>query len=349
MAITRHGINRADTGALMRCSFEETVEILMEAAAVGEKDDCYGVAENILFGQMAPMGTGAFDITLDKKLLMDVVIDSHIGAMMPMDDNGMTPALAMTPYDEARSPRGTDFKIDAAVFSPLAASGASDEPSNFNYLAGFGQSPMGAGSGGMSPGGGYSPSSPNATYSPTSPFAPTSPYGAATSPYGTSPFFDRSRMGPTSPSYSPTSPSMNLTSPAFSPSSPRYSPTSPSFSPASPRYSPTSPSFSPASPRYSPTSPSFSPTSPRYSPTSPALHRSPASPKYSPTSPRGMGSPQSPRYSPASPHYSPTSPAYSPTSPAYSPSSPAWNATSPNQQPPVNKPSWDYAPSPSWQ
>ena len=37
MAITRHGINRADTGALMRCSFEETVEILMEAAAVGEK------------------------------------------------------------------------------------------------------------------------------------------------------------------------------------------------------------------------------------------------------------------------------------------------------------------------
>eukprot|EP00966_Prymnesium_polylepis_P034768 808110-Prymnesium_polylepis.1 len=26
MAITRHGINRVDSGALMRCSFEETVE-----------------------------------------------------------------------------------------------------------------------------------------------------------------------------------------------------------------------------------------------------------------------------------------------------------------------------------
>src|SRR3984957_8438514 len=63
MSITRHGINRADTGALMRCSFEETVEILMEAAAVGEKDDCHGVAENVMFGQMAPMGTGAFDVT----------------------------------------------------------------------------------------------------------------------------------------------------------------------------------------------------------------------------------------------------------------------------------------------
>ena len=29
MAITRHGINRQDTGALMRCSFEETVDVLM--------------------------------------------------------------------------------------------------------------------------------------------------------------------------------------------------------------------------------------------------------------------------------------------------------------------------------
>jgi DNA-directed RNA polymerase II subunit RPB1 len=50
MAITHHGINHTDMGALMRCSFEETVEILMEAASVGEKDDCRGVAKNVMFG-----------------------------------------------------------------------------------------------------------------------------------------------------------------------------------------------------------------------------------------------------------------------------------------------------------
>jgi DNA-directed RNA polymerase II subunit RPB1 len=33
MAITRHGINRQDVGPIMRCSFEETVDALMEAAA----------------------------------------------------------------------------------------------------------------------------------------------------------------------------------------------------------------------------------------------------------------------------------------------------------------------------
>merc|ERR1719262_693691 len=38
LAVTRHGINRQDTGPLMRCSFEETVDILLDAAAFGEKD-----------------------------------------------------------------------------------------------------------------------------------------------------------------------------------------------------------------------------------------------------------------------------------------------------------------------
>ena len=268
MAITRHGINRADTGALMRCSFEETVEILMEAAAVGEKDDCHGVAENVMFGQMAPMGTGSFEVALDIDMLKDAIVDHRLpvqNMLAAQVDGGMTPGqVAMTPYD-SNTP-GWDqhaFRADSAAFSPLAVNSGED-PANFSFL-GYGQSPRA----GMSPGGpGYSPSSPNA-YSPTSPYVPQSPFGAPTSPFGTSPyatspFYDRGgRGGPTSPTYSPTSPTLNLTSPGYSPTSPRYSPTSPSFSPTSPRYSPQSPSFSPTSPRYSPTSPSFSPASPR--------------------------------------------------------------------------------------
>ncbi|KAG1741771.1 DNA-directed RNA polymerase II, subunit 1 [Suillus paluster] len=338
MAITRHGINRADTGALMRCSFEETVEILMEAAAVGEKDDCHGIAENVMFGQLAPMGTGAFDVALDIDMLKDAIVDHRLpvqNMLAAQADGGMTPGqVAMTPYD-TNSPAWSEgnFKGESAAFSPLAVNGGED-PANFSFL-GYGQSPLGAG--GMSPAGpGYSPSSPNA-YSPTSPYVPQSPFGGATSPFGTSPyatspFYDRGR-GPTSPTYSPTSPALNLTSPGYSPTSPRYSPTSPSFSPTSPRYSPQSPSFSPTSPRYSPTSPSFSPASPR----SPA-QMSPSSPKYSPTSPV---SPSSPKYSPTSPTYSPASPA----SPAYSPTSPQWSPSSPAQ----NGRSHSYSTSPSWE
>ncbi|CAD6236827.1 unnamed protein product [Miscanthus lutarioriparius] len=50
MAITRHGINRNDTRPLMRCSFEETMDILFDAAIHAESDYLRGVTENIMLG-----------------------------------------------------------------------------------------------------------------------------------------------------------------------------------------------------------------------------------------------------------------------------------------------------------
>ncbi|KAJ2501612.1 DNA-directed RNA polymerase II core subunit rpo21 [Coemansia sp. RSA 1972] len=341
-AITRHGINRTDSGALMRCTFEETVEILMEAAAVGAIDDCRGVAENILLGQLAPLGTGSFDVMLDEEMLANAVIDpraqgfelanapvggvDYVLAGSPGPSGGMTPQ--MTPYDN-RSPEylaGSPGSPINAMFSPIVESGATSPGWN-------GASPYSP----ASPA--YSPTSPtynasSPSYSPTSPqYSPTSPSYSPTSPQysPTSPSYSPTspRYGQTSPSYSPTSPSYSPTSPSYSPTSPSYSPTSPSYSPTSPSYSPTSPSYSPTSPSYSPTSPSYSPTSPSYSPTSPSY--SPTSPSYSPTSP--SYSPTSPSYSPTSPSYSPTSPSYSPTSPSYSPTSPSYSPTSPSYSP----------------
>jgi len=64
-AITRHGINRIDSGALRKCSFEETVEILLEAAFHSEVDPLSGITENIIMGQLAPYGTGCFDLMMD--------------------------------------------------------------------------------------------------------------------------------------------------------------------------------------------------------------------------------------------------------------------------------------------
>ena len=64
-SITRHGINRLDTGPLRKCSFEETVEILLESALHNEEDKLKGVTENIMIGNMAPLGTGCFDLKID--------------------------------------------------------------------------------------------------------------------------------------------------------------------------------------------------------------------------------------------------------------------------------------------
>jgi DNA-directed RNA polymerase II subunit RPB1 len=187
---------------------------------VGEKEDCHGVAENVMFGQMAPMGTGSFEVALDIDMFKDAIVDhclpvqSMLAAQVDGDMSHMMPGqVAMSSYD-TNTP-GWDqhaFKADSAASSPLAVNSGED-PANFSFL-GYGQSPR---AGGMSPGGpGYSPSSPN-VYSLTSPYVPQSRFAGATSLFGTSlyatsPFYDRGgRGGPTSPTYSPTS--LHLISP----------------------------------------------------------------------------------------------------------------------------------------
>jgi len=341
MAITRHGINRQPSGPLKRCSFEETCEILMEAAHFSEPDFLLGVSETIMLGQLPKIGTGCFDLVLDQQMLeeadygfeeqrdpyyWDHIMGKTDGTLSPMGSTPSYSSIKSPEYSGAWSPSD-----DGGAFSPVTGSG------NAMILqAGLSEDSMaefpGAESGG-SDAKSFSPTSPS--YSPTSPYySPTSPGYEVTSPnYSpTSPSYHSPTSpsySPTSPDYSPTSPSYSLTSPTYSPTSPGYSPTSPTYSPTSPSYSPTSPGYSPTSPSYSPTSPGYSPTSPSYSPTSPSY--SPTSPSYSPTSP--SYSPTSPSYSPTSPSYSPTSPSYSPTSPSYSPTSPSYSPTSPSYSP----------------
>jgi hypothetical protein len=68
MAITRHGINRTEAGCLQRCSFEETVEILTDAAQCAEVDNLFGVTENVMLGRRFKTGTGYFELLLDHSM-----------------------------------------------------------------------------------------------------------------------------------------------------------------------------------------------------------------------------------------------------------------------------------------
>jgi DNA-directed RNA polymerase II subunit RPB1 len=205
MAITRHGINRADTGVLMRASFEETVEILMDAAAAGELDDCRGVSENIMLGQLAPLGTGEFETLLDEKMLSQISVDHFQMNLAATATTPMRQGGSATPYDDSMPMYDDDYvgSPDAsAAFSPLVMSG-SETPAGFTSynVGGFGQS------GGRSPWGATSPN----------PFGSSSPFNA-------------------SPRFSPLSPnSYGVSSPQYQPTTALYQPTSPlAFSPSSP-------------------------------------------------------------------------------------------------------------------
>lgn len=63
MPLNRHGINKTDnTSPLMRCSFEETMDVLCEAAGFAQSENARGVSTSIMTGQLANMGTGACEV-----------------------------------------------------------------------------------------------------------------------------------------------------------------------------------------------------------------------------------------------------------------------------------------------
>ena len=64
-SITRHGLNKSEYGPIRKASFEETVEILLEAGIFSEKDELKGISENILLGKLTNVGTGFFELLID--------------------------------------------------------------------------------------------------------------------------------------------------------------------------------------------------------------------------------------------------------------------------------------------
>jgi DNA-directed RNA polymerase II subunit RPB1 len=294
MSITRHGINRTECGPLHKASFEETVEMLLEAAAYSEVDYLKGVTENIMLGQLAPIGTGEVDLLIDvgkiekcqtvyDPLEAPEMIDYSTGKYAyevnaqgtPVDV--ATPRIMMPESTIATTPRA-DTPANPAYFSPYeyAPSPASHNSPYLKYSPVI-HSPV------------YSPSmvqSPNFTsslqsYSPSNnSMRPFSPFGITSPSVGASP---KVQCYP-SPYYSPshTGPGYVSSSPAYSPTSPNYSPTSPAYSPTSPLYSPTSPAYSPTASAYSPSAPSpiYKPIpyvpSPVYNAKSPAYSNKPS-------------------------------------------------------------------------
>lgn len=195
--ITRHGINRASTGALKRCSFEQTVEILLDAAAAGETNRCKGVTENIMLGAMAPIGTGC------TSLLLDVEALSERSRFLPGSpvETGPKKGMALSPlHYGSYSPQqklSPIFVPNTPMYSPTSPIHSTASPRYSPLSPAYSvNSPV------------YIPKSP--TYSPLSPsrggaYSPTAPYQSA--PY--SPGF--------SPRTTPHSPSFTARTPGYTP------------------------------------------------------------------------------------------------------------------------------------
>ena len=63
--IGRHGISGEKSSVLARASFEITVKHLLEACLTGESDPLSGITENVIVGQVIPLGTGSIDLMMN--------------------------------------------------------------------------------------------------------------------------------------------------------------------------------------------------------------------------------------------------------------------------------------------
>jgi DNA-directed RNA polymerase subunit A" len=63
--IGRHGISGSKNSALARAAFEVTIKHLLGAGIAGTRDPLRGITENVILGQLIPLGTGAIDLLMN--------------------------------------------------------------------------------------------------------------------------------------------------------------------------------------------------------------------------------------------------------------------------------------------
>jgi len=283
-SITRHGLNRGEYGPIRKATFEETVEILLEAGIFAEKDELKGISENVLLGKLTKIGTGSFDLLVDinsfaneSKIENDDHFDDERMLNSSYDINdGQTPVVSGTPaYGYGYNAAPMSVYDNSVNFTP--------NPENPSSI----QSPY------QNPGsfmrGAYLSTPEPGRNAPSSPeYNPQSDYYKSPAPY--SPMGnDENNRGQSQYGISAYSPTM---SPAFnSGTGALMSKRLPTGNRLNSTYSPTTPGvLKPGS-----TSPQFIPGS--------------GSGLYNST-PKVQGSGNTSQYHPASPNYYPTSPSY---------------------------------------
>lgn len=81
-AMTRHSMHKLGGSTYHHASFEETQDVLIQAAAFGMYDHISGVTENLMMGQLMPGGTGACDV-ISTQVLQPAPPVQHVKPIIP--------------------------------------------------------------------------------------------------------------------------------------------------------------------------------------------------------------------------------------------------------------------------
>ena len=243
-ATTRHGIAKYENKSpLARATFEQPVEVLLNAATKRKSDPLTGVSEQILMGIMPKIGTADIDVLKTeeyKKLVQEAAeedSDDDDDGWLQFDTNQPhNPFAAAAPKQITQPiiPMLQPPVMGGMLPTPMWAQQQHAMPYQQNVVAAVGA---------PAPDPWALPA--NSFANPGNPFAPppqmnwSAPAPMFAPPVPTSPTYNPDR--PPSPVYDPQRP----TSPAYDPNKP----TSPAWRPTSPEYNPNAPD-SPSAPGY---------------------------------------------------------------------------------------------------
>ncbi len=72
-SIGRHGISGSKSSVFARAAFEVTVNQLLDAGLYGEEERLKGIPENVIVGQISPIGTGRVSVMFDLDANIDLL------------------------------------------------------------------------------------------------------------------------------------------------------------------------------------------------------------------------------------------------------------------------------------
>ena len=72
-SIGRHGISGSKSSVFARAAFEVTVNQLLDAGLYGEEERLLGIPENVIIGQVCPIGTGRTQIMFDLDANLEIL------------------------------------------------------------------------------------------------------------------------------------------------------------------------------------------------------------------------------------------------------------------------------------
>ena len=72
-SIGRHGISGSKSSVFARAAFEVTVNQLLDAGLYGEEERLLGIPENVIIGQISPIGTGRVSIMFDLDKNLEII------------------------------------------------------------------------------------------------------------------------------------------------------------------------------------------------------------------------------------------------------------------------------------